>query len=371
MSKCLAAAAALVFAANVGAANLGVRIDEGFASAVEVDANNHVVTVNHVTKANRGEDIAYWIQWSDRPKAKTSLRCVIRLGASGDPIVDETEVEEDASEEMFTVCGTNTDDREFETGTYYFTQYVNGEKVGEKSIAIESHFLFSALKRKTRTSLISGAFALVLLGCVWIYRRQRGEKVGLRDVLGGKPMPVDSVDPVVIGSKIQAHAHDADAALVKAAMDSKTAAADQKRKAANLYQTLIAQGNKAKGVEAGRAYISQLVKSGDSAEAVNVFKECLAADPTFRLGLPEEVLPVAKAARAAGDPNAAIAALRGFDKAYPGHELVPDVYVFSAKLMAEELKNPEMARKILQHVVTKYPGHYLAQDAKKYLQSLG
>jgi len=83
------------------------------------------------------------------------------------------------------------------------------------------------------------------------------------------------------------------------------------------------------------------------------------------------VLPIAKAARAAGDTNTAIAAVRGFDKAFPANALIPDVFVFTAKLMAEDLKNTEMARKIAEHVIAKYPGHYLAQEAKRILQTLG
>ena len=65
-----------------------------------------------------------------------------------------------------------------------------------------------------------------------------------------------------------------------------------------------------------------------------------------------------------------MAVLRGFDKLFPGNEAIPEVYVFSAKLMAEDLGNAEMARKILEHVLQKYPGHFVAQEAKKYLQSM-
>jgi outer membrane protein assembly factor BamD (BamD/ComL family) len=112
-------------------------------------------------------------------------------------------------------------------------------------------------------------------------------------------------------------------------------------------------------------------KAPDPADALRAFKASLAANPAFRLSDPDQVLPLAKAARAAGDPQTAVAAVRGFDKVFPGHALVPEVYFFSAKLMAEDLKNPDMAKKILQHLVTKYPGHYLAQEAKRYLQSMG
>jgi hypothetical protein len=124
------------------------------------------------------------------------------------------------------------------------------------------------------------------------------------------------------------------------------------------YQALMTQAEKSKGLELGRRYLGLLLKARNEPEAVKVFKECIAADPAFRLVQAEEVLPMA------------IAALRGFDKAYPGHGLIPEVFVFSAKLLAEDLHNPEMARKTLQHVMEKYPGHYIAQEAKRYLQTL-
>ena len=70
------------------------------------------------------------------------------------------------------------------------------------------------------------------------------------------------------------------------------------------------------------------------------------------------------------DPNAAIGAMRGFDKLNPGHSAIPEVYLLSAQIMAEDLKNTAMARKILEHVLAKHPGHHVAQEAKRYLQTL-
>lgn len=70
------------------------------------------------------------------------------------------------------------------------------------------------------------------------------------------------------------------------------------------------------------------------------------------------------------DSNAAVAALRGFDKLYPAHSAIPEVYLLSAQIMAEDLKNNAMARKILEHIMAKYPGHHVAPEAKRYLQTL-
>ena len=106
------------------------------------------------------------------------------------------------------------------------------------------------------------------------------------------------------------------------------------------------------------------------AEAVKRFKERVAGDPQSRPA-PDEVLGLAKAARALGDTHAAVAIVRGFDKANPGHADIPQVYLFSAQLMAEDLRDTDMARKILKHILARYPGHYIAPEAKRYLQSMG
>jgi hypothetical protein len=112
--------------------------------------------------------------------------------------------------------------------------------------------------------------------------------------------------------------------------------------------------------------------AGIMAQAARKAPRSVAATPAPVLDAndPENVLPRAKAALASGNVEAAVAALRGFDKKYPGHVLIPDVYVFSAKLMAEKLGNSDMAKKLLQHVMDRYPGHYLAQEAKRTLHAM-
>jgi len=121
----------------------------------------------------------------------------------------------------------------------------------------------------------------------------------------------------------------------------------------------------------GRKLIASLVGAGRHPEAAGVFKDCLGLDPAFALADAEEVLPIANAARAAGDAKTAVAALRGFDRKYPGHSLLPDVYVFSAKLMADDLGNTEVAKKMLKHVTERYPEHPLSSEAKRALEAMG
>jgi tetratricopeptide (TPR) repeat protein len=195
-----------------------------------------------------------------------------------------------------------------------------------------------------------------------------GDTKSLKEVIGGESKASQAVnDAIAIGSRAGSGSQTMGSA---APTPAKTDDAQDLRKLGMQFQALITQADKSKALEIGRRYIGLLLKERNEAEAVKIFKECIAADPAFRLAQAEEVLPMAKAARAGGDPQTAVAALRGFDKAYPGHGLIPEVFVFSAKLMAEDLRNNAMARKILQHVVEKYPGHYIAQEAKRYLQAM-
>jgi hypothetical protein len=105
------------------------------------------------------------------------------------------------------------------------------------------------------------------------------------------------------------------------------------------------------------------------ADKLKIFRQRLALDAQYRPA-PDEVLALARAARGAKDSTTAVAIVRGFDKANPGHADVPQVYFFSAQLMAEDLGDRDMARKILEHLLKRFPGHYIAREAKAYLDGL-
>jgi tetratricopeptide repeat protein len=130
-------------------------------------------------------------------------------------------------------------------------------------------------------------------------------------------------------------------------------------------RTALAAGK----VEEASRGLSALVKAGNPQEAVALFKEC-AADPRFRVG-GDEVLALARAARAMGEPATAVAIVRGFDKVNPGHADIPPVYLLSARIMAEDLGDPDQARKVLNYLVQRYPGHWVAPEAQRYLREMG
>jgi hypothetical protein len=325
---------------------------DGFATMVVTDGVS-LIPRNPVSHAHAGDDVYYWIQWKE-PVPRSTLRCVV---TGPDTDIDETENFAEAQDEGFSVCGMETEDSD--AGTFVFQQYLDGELVGERSIVLEKEPFFGKLSMRRKFKWMMGGLAMVLLGGYWVRRKMTGDTRSFKDVMGGEPESRSAAGALRIGARVAA----------PTPMAPRTDEAETLRKAGLQYRALIAQPDKSKGLEAGRAYIGRLLVARDAAEAAKVFKECVAADAAFRLE-PDQVLPVAKAARASGDPQAAVAAVRGFDKANPGHPLIPEVYVFSARLMAEDLQNGAMARKILQHVVEKFPGHHVAPEAKRYLQSL-
>jgi hypothetical protein len=337
------------------------KIADGFATRMMSDGT----PANRVSRAKVGDDVIYWVQLKDLPTGRIKFRCVIKFGA--ETIVDDSEITEQADSEGSSLCGIDTDSSDFEPGAYNFAVYLEGEKLGENSILIEKPSFFGKVSRYRQMKWAMGGLAGIILGALWLYKKSRGDHAGAAAVFGSKAAARAANDPVVIGARVHdsAVAQEAAAAAAKSSGD-----AEELRRCGAQYQALMSQADRSKGVETGRRYVSLLLTARNNSEALKVFKECVAAEPAFRPAQAEEVLPLAKSARAAGDPQLAVAALRGFDKAYPGNSLIPDVYMFTAKLMAEELGNPGMAKKILEHVLSKYPGHHLAQEAKRYLQAM-
>jgi hypothetical protein len=335
------------------------KLRQGFATMLVTDGVS-LIPRNPVTRARAGDDVYFWIQWKE-PVPKSQLRCVIT--GPDDTDIDETQNFAEAEGEGFSVCGMETEDSD--DGTYHFTQYLDGEKVGEASIHLEKEPLFGKVSLRKKWKYLMGALAAVVLGVYYVRRKMAGDKRSLKQIVWDDDKEDAAVkDAIVIGAKAGV------VAMPRAAEPPKADEGAELRKLGMQFETMIAQPDKAKALEIGARYIALALKSSKQADALRVFKACVAADPSFRPAQPEEALPLAKAARAAKDAKAAVAAVRGFDKAHPGSSLIPDVYVFSAKLMAEDLANVDMARKILQHMLAKYPGHYLAQEAKRYLASL-
>lgn len=283
------------------------KADEGFASMVVSDGTS-VEPRNRITHATAGDDVVYWIKWKD-PLPRATLRCVI-TGPDNTHIDEREELpEQDAG--GFSTCAMETESSD--AGVFRFTQYLDGEVVGEATFTLDSPSFFGTMTRRKQGKYILAAAGLLVFGIYWARRWMTGDKRSIKQLVRGE----------------------------------------------NGAEMAVAIAVATKGAASGLPVRPVLKPSK------------VEPPPEAPPGSPAEAAwKTAKAARKAGDVAAAVAAVRGFDKAYPGHELVPEVYLFSAQMMANELENPDMARKIAQHILAKYPGHFVAPEAKRLLAAL-
>jgi hypothetical protein len=322
-SRRLGIASAAVLGAMLAAipdAMAAAKLDEGFASMVLTDGTS-LIPRNRITNARAGDDVVYWIKWKD-PMPRSTLRCVV---TGPDTNIDETENFAEPEGGGFSICAIETETGD--AGQYTFTQYLDGEKVGEAHITLDPLPFFDKMTRRRQGKIILAAFALLIVGIYWFRRWRTGDTRSMKQLARGETGAEMAVELAVAS-----------------------------RGTVSSVPTRVKSASKAPPLE--------------PADPVADFKKRLAVDPAHRASSAEEAWTVARAARKAGDTAVAVAAVRGFDKAWPGHALVPEVYLFSAKMMFEDLANPEMARKIAQHIVQKYPGHFVAPEAKRLLAAL-
>ena len=120
----------------------------------------------------------------------------------------------------------------------------------------------------------------------------------------------------------------------------------------------------------GRRYLSALLGKSRGSEALQVYRALLERAPDFVPERPSELLRLAEAARQARDYTYALALIKGFDKRFPRHPEIPDVYLFAASMLCENLRQDATARQILQVLLTRYPEHAASGEGRKLLTAI-
>jgi tetratricopeptide (TPR) repeat protein len=137
---------------------------------------------------------------------------------------------------------------------------------------------------------------------------------------------------------------------------------------ARLHKLLLAENYTPKIEDHTEKYIAMLVKSQNWREAFDLVEEALARRADWSPRQVESIAPLARAALQKGRPQLAAILIRGFDKKYPNHPDVPQIYFVGAQLMAESAHKPEEARRILQHLLQRYAADPVTTEARKYLE---
>ncbi|WP_028312541.1 tetratricopeptide repeat protein [Derxia gummosa] len=136
------------------------------------------------------------------------------------------------------------------------------------------------------------------------------------------------------------------------------------------HRVLLLGDERDRALAHGRRYLGLLMTRGMTTEAFKLLTELRALDAEFRPDDAAHELPLAQAALRRQEPELALALLRGFDKRNRGHAQVPDVYLFTARLLATQYRDERTAVAILRTLLARHAGSAAAVEAKILLDSL-
>jgi len=120
----------------------------------------------------------------------------------------------------------------------------------------------------------------------------------------------------------------------------------------------------------GHQWLSTLVAQENYRQALNVARDCIALDASFRPQYPEQIHVLAETAQKQSQSQLALQLVSGFHNNHPKHKDVPKNLFLAAQLMAERFNQEDKARTLLQQLKARYPDHAISEDVDSYLEFL-
>lgn len=137
------------------------------------------------------------------------------------------------------------------------------------------------------------------------------------------------------------------------------------------YRKLLAlRGDPAQSTKHGREFLNTLLAQDQDRKAVELYRECLAADPAFLPAQAEQIGRLAQKAADGGNAQLALRMLSGFHRHFPKNKDIPKNYLLAAKLLAEKMNQEAPAKALLEQVRAQFPGHPLLPEVENYLKFL-
>lgn len=131
------------------------------------------------------------------------------------------------------------------------------------------------------------------------------------------------------------------------------------------HRLLMQDGKRERLVGHATAYLALLLGQRQGERAVALFEQVRAAAPDFHPGSSADTLALAGAA-VVKKPQLALDLLTPFERHHPGSSDVPPALLLKAKLMCERFRKDELARLILEDLLTRFPAHPVAAEAAAY-----
>lgn len=126
---------------------------------------------------------------------------------------------------------------------------------------------------------------------------------------------------------------------------------------------LMSDKNDTLAHHAGR-YIPMLLQRDMTSRAVEVFKCCRERQRVVALDNPEHLLALARHLLKQGDAETALAAVKDFEKTYPGHALVPAALEFAVRVLVQGLQRKDQALAVVKALEARYPGSSHTEEAR-------
>jgi tetratricopeptide (TPR) repeat protein len=101
---------------------------------------------------------------------------------------------------------------------------------------------------------------------------------------------------------------------------------------------------------------------------IGIYADCLKVVPDYFYPNAAVAVDLAKTAQELFKYNDALAILNNFAKNYPNSDQFPYAYFIVAQLFVDHKQQEAQAKKILQALLTKYPGHELTEKIQDYLK---
>jgi hypothetical protein len=137
-----------------------------------------------------------------------------------------------------------------------------------------------------------------------------------------------------------------------------------------LHKLLLIEGATPRIEDHAERYIELLVKTDNAREALPLVEAAFARRADYEPRKLELVVPLARGALAASKPKLAAQLIRGFDKRHRMHPDIPHIYLIGAQVMLEGGAPRAQATQMLEFLLSKYPDHPAAVEAKRLAERL-
>ena len=122
-------------------------------------------------------------------------------------------------------------------------------------------------------------------------------------------------------------------------------------------------------VSLGKDFFHKLIKANEKEKACRIFIDCATADKLFK-PTSQDLVKIGSWLKQANKTEASINAYSRLIKFYPDNRLVPKTYFILAQIYNEKMENKPQAKKIINILLKKYPGHDIVSHTKSYLRKI-